>query len=306
MQRGRTAGRAACLAFGTGEPRSCKLVLPVPAFLFYVDESYDAQKFCLSAIMLRHDKWRDAFEMVKAHRAKLKQTDGIYVRKEIHAREFIKGRGHVAPDIVTKHRRSQIFQGWLQLAASLPSVAIFNCCLASAEHPDPQMVAWDRLVNRICRTMQTFEDDFSGTHLKVIEENTKCEPDALAAIGARLRPDCRAMIVADEGHENEITKAVRRMQVFNPIPSKFGSWGSAGYTKNIPAHRLLEDPVFKSSAQSYFLQLVDAVAFALLKREVAATPVVARYGYDKMFDQTIAPVCFRPASKGDPLGIVRK
>lgn len=278
----------------------------MPVFLFYIDESYDQARFCLSAIMLRHDRWRAAFEMVKAHRANLKQTDGIFVRKEIHARDFTKGRGHIAPTVVTKYRRSQIFGGLLDLVAKLPDVGVFNVCLEVARHPDPQLEAWDRLVNRICRTMLTFETRFSQSYIKVVEEHAHCDRDALDAIGARTRPDCRAVLVADEGHEREITKAVRRMQVFNPVPSRFGAWPSGSYTKNIPAERLLEDPIFKSSAQSYFLQLVDCVAFALLKREVPPTPAMSRYGYDKIFDQTIARVCFQDAAKSDPLGIVRK
>ena len=60
------------------------------------------------------------------------------------------------------------------------------------------------------------------------------------------------------------------------------------------------------SHQSYFIQLADAVAFALLKREVAPIPLVKRYDLDKMFDRTVAGVSFRKASLKDPLGIVRK
>jgi len=51
---------------------------------------------------------------------------------------------------------------------------------------------------------------------------------------------------------------------------------------------------------------VDAVAFALLKREVPPTPNVKTYGLDKMFDAVLTDVCFKKASPRDPLGIVRK
>lgn len=45
-------------------------------------------------------------------------------------------------------------------------------------------------------------------------------------------------------------------------------------TKNIPLERIIEDPVFKQSHQSYMIQLADCVAFSLLKREVPPTPLV--------------------------------
>jgi hypothetical protein len=115
-----------------------------------------------------------------------------------------------------------------------------------------------------------------------------------------------ALVFADEGRETEITKALRKMGVYNPIPSMVGDWGGGTKTKNIPIERVVEDPVFKKSHQSYFIQLADAVAFALLKREVAPTPHVKKYGIHQMFDRTLTGVCYRFASKFDPLGIVRK
>jgi len=64
------------------------------------------------------------------------------------------------------------------------------------------------------------------------------------------------------------------------------------------------DPLFKASHHSYFLQFADVVAFSLLKKEVAPSPNVARYGLDKMFD-LLKPVLCLKASSGDPFGIVR-
>jgi hypothetical protein len=124
-------------------------------------------------------------------------------------------------------------------------------------------------------------------------------------IGERLNIyRSRAVIIADEGRETEITKAVRKMHVYNPIPSQLGGWPN-GSTKNITIDRIIEDPVFKASDRSYLIQLADCVAFALLKREVTPTPVIATYRIDQMFDATLAGVCFKAAAPRDPLGIVR-
>ncbi len=115
----------------------------------------------------------------------------------------------------------------------------------------------------------------------------------------------RAFLIADQGREVEITKAFRRMHVHNPIPSMFGTWRGAR-TKNITTERIIEDPVFKESHRSYFLQLADCVAFALLKRESPPSDFVLRYGLEKMFEANLSHVCFKAAGRGDPLGIVRK
>ena len=123
----------------------------------------------------------------------------------------------------------------------------------------------------------------------------------------RLDSYCpRAIIFADEGREAEITKVMRKMSVFNPIPSQFGKWKAGSATQNIPVERVIEDPIFKKSHQSFFLQLADCVAFALLKREVALTPNIKKYGIHKMFEERLSGICYRHASPKDPFGIVRK
>jgi hypothetical protein len=115
----------------------------------------------------------------------------------------------------------------------------------------------------------------------------------------------RAIIFADEGKEHAITKAFRKMSVHNPIPSNLGTWPDGRATKSIPVQRVIEDPVFRKSHQSYLIQLADCVAYALLKREVPPTPKIRAYGVHEMFERNLAGVCFKKASS-DPLGIVRK
>lgn len=276
--------------------------------LFYVDESYDQTTFRLSAIGIRHADWRECFQRVRQHRAVLKQDHGIYLRKEIHAQEFVSGRGHVSTDLVTKHERSRIFEGLLGLVASLPNVMVVNICLETAGRTNPQLDAWDRLLNRIERTLLELERRELPLRKELLTKVPEQVPDTTRnALAMRLNAyKARALIFADQGRENEITKALRKMHAFNPIPSQFGEWPGSLKTKNIPVERVIEDPVFKESHQSYFIQLADCVAFSLLKREVSPTPLVKKYGIHRMFEKKVAPVCFRAASPKDPLGIVRK
>src|SRR5579884_2745947 len=121
------------------------------AWIYYVDESYDAEKFCLTALGLKVGTWRVAFEAVKQYRIGLKQSDGFLLRKEIHARELTRGRGSVGPQVIGKWRRSRIFYELLQLTAALPDVHLFNVCLDRTGRADAQLDAWDRLLNRLNR-----------------------------------------------------------------------------------------------------------------------------------------------------------
>jgi len=283
---------------------------------FYVDESYDKDRFCLSAIAIRHSHWREAFDEIKAHRLRLKADYGIFLRSELHATEFVAGRGHISGQRVTKWERSRIFLGILRLVASLPEVMLFNICIPNKGIAKTQMTAWDRLTNRVERTMREIENqEFPlRTQLSAAAKDSVTidgKPTPISSvfaeqIEARLTAyRARAFIIADEGREREITTAIRRMHVFNPVPSRYGAWASGNRTQNIPTTRIIEDPVFKQSHRSYFLQLADFVAFALLKREVPPTRTIAKYGIHEMFDETLAPICFRRASPRDPLGIVR-
>lgn len=280
----------------------------VPVRYFYVDESYNETLFCLSALAIRHTDWKQCFDAIRAHRVGLRNRFGIRLRREIHAGDFLAGRGDLGPQVVGKHQRASIFLGLLQLVEKLPGAMLFNVCLPRHGCADPQMLAWDRLVNRIERTMLKMEQvehpKRANLLAKIGRSLSSTELDELRKRVMNYR--ARATIIADEGREGEIEKALRRMHVFNPVPSQYEEWAPGQRTKNITVDRIIEDPVFKESHRSYFLQLVDCVAYALLKRETPPTPRIRRYRIHQMFDRTVAHICFKHATKYDPLGIVRQ
>jgi hypothetical protein len=274
---------------------------------FYVDESHDDEFFCLSAISIRHAEWQQCFTEVKNHRRRLHDDFGVKLSKEMHAHELIGGRGRISDTTIGKWQRSRIFSGLLQLVSRLPNVMLFNVCLKKSSHRDPHMIAWERLINRIERCMVSFEDK-ELPFRRTLADRTRGKlvvPDC-DAIDLRLNAyRARAFIIADEGKESLITGALRRMHVHNPIPSRYGAWSTGNPTRNIITERIIEDPFFKKSQRSYFIQLADCVAFALLKRETTKTERIKKYGIDKMFEKNLSGVCHKKASGSDPLGIVR-
>jgi hypothetical protein len=214
----------------------------------------------------------------------------------------------MADQVVGKYDRVRIFEGLLRLLAQLPAIMLINVCLDRAGRSNVQLDAWDRLTNRIERTMLALEEQELPLRRELVAKFREGLPlDDRQKLEDRLvQYSPRAMIFADEGRELEITKTLRKMGVFNPIPSRWGIWDGGDRMRNIPIQRVIEDPVFKRSHQSYFIQLADCAAFALLKREVSPTPHVKKYGIHTVFDRSLSGICYRKASYGDPLGIVRK
>jgi hypothetical protein len=114
----------------------------------------------------------------------------------------------------------------------------------------------------------------------------------------------QAILIFDEGKEKQITGMLRRMAVFNPIPSRFSVWPDGTANRNIAVLKIIEDPIFRPSHRSYFLQCADHMAFTLLKRETPPAPFIQRWGYHRLFP-ILAPLRFLAASPRDPDGISR-
>lgn len=236
--------------------------------LIYIDDSKDEEICVFSALAVPIDQWHAALKQIRDFRRTLHKAYGIYTYKELHAWKFVSGRGRPSDRVVTKGQRAAIFLDTLKLLAGLPGVRLFN--VVFPRNQDER--AFERLLNRANRSLLAW-----GSH---------------------------ALLVCDQGKEIAYTRMVRRMYVYNPIPSQFGHWLDTGQSwKNIPLDRIVEDPFFKDSAQSYYIQLVDFAAYALLRRE---RPVASktRYGLDKAFD-LLSAILVREATRKDPEGIIR-
>ena len=227
-------------------------------YLVYLDDSFEKPFTTIAAIAVPVDQWLACFKQVQQWRRDLKASDDILISREFHATEFVAGRGRLGPNIVTKHRRSQIFISAMHLLTQMP-VKIFISCRSS----NPKW-AFDRLLTRVHKTV-----GLSGN---------------------------KAVLIWDAGKESEITKTVRRLQVYNPIFTSYGA-------NNNPITNIIEDPVFKDSKQSYFIQLADFVAYALLRRE---QPLASKnkYGLQNAFN-VLKPVLVLAAAPRDPYGVIR-
>jgi len=246
--------------------------------IFYADESYDQTKFVVSCLRVDVVEWKDVLARIKAFRADLRNAYGIKLKSELHAQTFVRHCSDgISSRMLSIPERRIIFERCVDFIATLP-IQIINVCLPLQKFGGRSNEAHFQAVDRLFIRIQT---------------NV-----------ARLEPSSHALVIFDKGKEKQITKLSRRLAAFNYIPSQFGAWPGGAKAKNILTNRIIEDPVFRESHDSYFLQLIDFAAFALLKREVPPSPFVQKWGYHQLFDR-LRPVLCLQASQADPCGIVR-
>ena len=234
----------------------------------YLDESKDNNNFYVySALIVESETWNATFSALKTFRQGLRKTHGIYMGQELHAWKFAGGKGQIANRPIDKASRAKIFEEVMKFVADPKLFKII-----SSVNTD-EFYAFDRFINRINRTAEANKTN--------------------------------VILICDEGQETVFTRRLRKMRVHNPIPSNQGKWGPWGATKNITTDRIIEDPFFKDSKSSYFIQLVDFCAYALLRSE---RPIESRtaLGYDKMYE-ILQPITMSVNNAKDPrkLGIIR-
>lgn len=113
-------------------------------FLAYIDDSKDSNSACFSALVVPARCWLQVDRRIRNFRRALNVSDGIRVRKELHATDFVAGRGDLGC-FVSRWRRARIFEEALRFVANLPDVHVLNACVPR-KHEDR---AFERLVGRL-------------------------------------------------------------------------------------------------------------------------------------------------------------
>jgi hypothetical protein len=245
--------------------------------ILYVDESgdpgenpYGSPFYILSGIVVSQDEWQKYLERLKTFRKSIKDRFGLFMREEIHATELIRINKLKNYAAITKSNRIQILREYCtQIPVIFDNAKIINVCLKKADYPsgDVQIVAWNRLIQRF------------DTYLK------KGVKD-------------KEIIISDDTDGKKVMQLLRKMRVYNPVPSHYGS------PYNSPTDSIIEDILQRSSSHSYFIQTADVVAHVLYRKEHPKGSL-KKYGLDHYFDQ-LEPILLKEAAKADPLGVVRK
>lgn len=190
-----------------------------------------AEWFVLNCTMVIETEWITVLNAVVQLRKDLYSKYGIQPRDELKGRDFRSGQGAFAGLNISRKTRMEIYKEIMNWETTVPistfSVAINKSQAIAKGWSDAMYCAWNFALNRL---------------------HVKCGPQ---------NEDERFSIFPDQGHATEVMRWVRTMRRFNHVPKHFGPG-----TLRFRIERVIEDPSFRDSKKSYFVQIADLNAYA--------------------------------------------
>lgn len=206
-------------------------------YISYFDESGDdgypkfsSDIFVLTSIYFHHKDWQGLYSANQDFRKKLKESYGLLIKEEIHAKELVTDKDPYHGRFTKEQRRDLIFEIFHFIASI--DIKIISVAIDKLKIRRPQ---YNVLKNALTYNVQRIENSL----------NT-------------LGDESKFIIITDEGRVGKMRDTTREIQRINYIPSQFNQYGYRKEIKN-----LIEDPLPKNSNQSYFIQLAYVVSFVV-------------------------------------------
>ncbi len=253
-------------------------------YLMYVDESGDSglvnsptRYFVLSGLVLHELRWRECLEQLIEFRKGLRDEFGIKLREELHASDLVNNPGELVR--VKRYHRLEVLRRFADELASMSYLSIINIVvdkqIKSATF-DPFERAWSALIQRFENTMS--HHNFPGPS----------------------NADDRGIVLPDATDDKKLKSLMRKMRRFNPIPNQ-SQYGTG--SRNLRLQYIIEDPIMKSSDDSYITQAADLVAYLLYQNLQPNSYMKSKQGNNYFY--RLEPVLCKAASTKDTYGIVR-
>ena len=253
-------------------------------YVMYVDESGDCglvgsptDYFVLTGLVIHELRWQDALHTVIDFRRGIKSKFGLGVRDELHAGDLMSRPGKLVA--IKKYDRLAIIREFADCLAGLADLNLFTIIVDKTNKVadyDVFGMAWRALLQR-------FENTLSRRNFR-----------------GPANPDERGMLFPDHTDDKKLTVLLRQMRHWNPVPHQrqFGR----GY-RNITIQRIIEDPNFRDSAHSYFIQAADLAAYLVYQELSPNAYMKKKAGYN--YCNRLQPIFCTAASSSDPRGFVR-
>jgi len=256
-------------------------------YLVYADESGDygfpgeTPFVVISGLIVHEQDWNQVFHGFLELRRNLRQRYHIPQRLAFHAFDLVNGHGDFHHSVygLTRQQRMDIYREALEFLSQLSQIHILNVFIRKRSIvalADPDRLfdwAWRLFIQRI--------------------HNSTDRNGHLCRDGSDF-----ALLLTDRTHDDRLRALMRRMRAYNPIPSA----ALSGPPRTVLVTRLLDDPMPRESAHSYFIQMADLVAYALARRDYPRD-CFRRFGLERYFD-ALDPVLLKEASQYDAQGIV--
>jgi hypothetical protein len=262
-------------------------------YLMYVDESGDSNLnltirnvpdyFALTGLIIEIDAWRDDYQIYKDLKTHLRSNYGFRVRQELHGHDIVRNKRPYHYLRLNRNVIRAIYSDVITHILLLRNVHIINVFLLKT---DPNVVTGIRYFdnnieelawNRIATRFDTF-----------------------------LRRKVNAnygLIIPDESRVSLIRRSLRKWRVVNYQRTRSGSL-------NFPLIRVIEDPLFKDTRDTPFLQFADMVNYSLVMRENVSRNAPGKNRFRKIQGHTLfnvlRPLLLLSATYTDPNGIIRR
>jgi hypothetical protein len=253
-------------------------------YIMYIDESGDiglnnspTKFFILSGIVLHELRWLDYFNQLVDFRKRMLKTFGLHLREEIHSSQFISKPGSFSR--IKKNDRLTILRDFANELATMSDLNVINVVVDKTNKPanyDVFEMAWKALLQR-------FENTLSHRNFR-----------------GPANADDKGLIISDNTDSKKLTTLIRQMRRYNPIPHNINFYGG-GY-RNLMLRYVIEDPNFRDSKDSYFIQAVDLTSYLLLQK--LQPNVYMRKKSGGNYFLRLDPILCKIASRTDPYGIV--
>lgn len=252
-------------------------------YLMYVDESGDCglsnsptRYFILTGLVIHELRWQIYLNQIISFRQRMRERFGLRLREEIHAAAFINNPGELVR--IKRNDRLTILRTFADELAGMIDQNLINVVVDKQGKPagyDVFEMSWKALIQRFENTLS--RRNFPGP----------------------ANSDERGMIFADHTDDKKLITLVRKMRRYNPVPNQQG-FGS-GY-RNLTLTSIIEDPTFRQSDHSYFIQAADLAAFLLYQR-IAPNSYMRKKSGQNYF-QRLDPILCKFASS-HPQGLVQ-
>lgn len=248
----------------------------------YVDESGDTgltnspvDYFVLSGMIIHELRWRMLLDELIQFRRYLRDSKGLKLRDEIHASDMINKPGELIR--IKRNDRVDIMKKCIKWLADQGDLNVINVVVDKRnKSEDVFELAWKILIQRFENTIRN--RNFSGPQ----------------------NPDDKGMILPDKTDDKKLQMIIRKMRRFNVIPNNQSLYG--GGSRNLTLEFIVEDPLFKDSGHSYFIQMTDLIAY-FVRQLYEPNSYIKKKGAATYFYK-LEPILCKFARRGHPYGIV--
>ena len=237
-------------------------------YFCYIDESgdcglYDSAKpektgssyFILTGLMVHSSRWRNALGSLKSFRKQLARESFLNYDVEFHCAEMID------PHKIKEFTSISVPDRWKLIeryAETIGENSAFSIITVVIDKQKTKLVPSDYLTSAVTKLYQAY-DEFLIGH----KEN--------------------GILFFDRANEKHINTHVRKL---------LGTGASGETIPDIRIGWVIEDPIFRVSADSMFIQSSDVIAYTLKENDFPQTSR-KKFQADRIFLRKLHAICFK-------------